>query len=113
MRGRRVWLASLLLLVWANIAQAVFGASYQINRASSKITIDGHVTEAAWKNALRLELKYETSPGENTKPPVKTSCYLTYDDSFFYAACVAEDPQPASVRAHYSDRDNIPRDDYV
>lgn len=86
---------------------------YEIAPAESPIAIDGALTEPAWSHALALELQFETDPGENIPAPMRTTCYLTYDEKYLYAGFVAEDPEPESVRAHYSDRDNIPRDDFL
>ncbi len=87
--------------------------SYRITRTAAKIVIDGVLEEEAWQQALSISLDYEISPGENTPPPVKTECLLLYDRSNIYIAFRAEDPQPANIRAHFSDRDQIWQDDKV
>jgi hypothetical protein len=86
---------------------------YHVPRITSKINIDGIVEEKAWEDALVLELNYEVDPGENIKPPVKTEVLLAYDSDGFYVAFKAYDPEPAKIRANFTDRDNIYNDDYV
>ena len=63
-------------------------------RRPGPITIDGDLDEG-WRNATRVEKWYETNPGDNTEPKVKTSAIVTYDDHFFYAAFDFDDPDPA------------------
>ncbi|MCP5051500.1 MAG: carbohydrate binding family 9 domain-containing protein [bacterium] len=86
---------------------------HQIPKITSKIKIDGVITGNEWKDALMLELKYEISPGDNIKPPVKTELYLGYSSSHLYVAFKAYDPDPSKIRAHFTDRDNIWSNDYV
>jgi hypothetical protein len=85
----------------------------QVQKAASKIAVDGVLDEAAWKSAATMELKYETRPAENTPPPVRTEIFVTYDDSHFYMAFRAHDPDPSQIRAHLSDRDTAFSDDFV
>jgi hypothetical protein len=84
-----------------------------VPRITSRINIDGILEEKAWEDALVLELNYEIDPGENIKPPVKTEVLLAYDSDHFYAAFKVYDPEPAKIRANFTDRDNIWNDDYV
>jgi hypothetical protein len=86
---------------------------FPVPRASSAITIDGVVDEAAWEDALILELRYEVSPGENTEPPVKTVVFLAYDERRVLVAFKAYDPDPSTIRARYRDRDHLFGDDFV
>lgn len=85
----------------------------QIQRAASKIAVDGVLDEAAWKSAATMELKFETRPAENTPPPVRTEIFVTYDEGHFYIAFRAHDPDPSQIRAHLSDRDTAFSDDFV
>ncbi|MFL6236134.1 MAG: DUF5916 domain-containing protein [Thermoanaerobaculia bacterium] len=86
---------------------------HHVERAASAITVDGVLDEVAWQKATRIDLKYETRPGENTPPAVATEVLITYDDGHFYAAFRAHDPDPSAIRAHVSDRDNAFNDDFV
>lgn len=86
---------------------------HQIERAVSAIKIDGNLDDAAWGGALKLEIAYEVRPGENVKPPVKTFVYLAYDDEAVLVGFKCYDPDPAKIRARYTDRDNAWNDDWV
>jgi hypothetical protein len=86
---------------------------HTIQRASSAIEVDARLDEAAWDTALTVELDYETYPGDNIPARVRTECLLAYDDTHLYAAFRAYDPEPAKIRAHFSDRDTPFDDDFV
>jgi hypothetical protein len=80
--------------------------SMTIRRATGPITIDGDLSDPGWQNALTSETWFETNPGDNTEPKVKTVGYMTYDDRFFYAAIHSFDT-PSDIRAQLSDHDGI------
>ena len=64
--------------------------------------------------AIRLTTFYETWPGDNVPPPVRTRVEITYDAHALYVSIWAQDPDPSRVRAAYADRDNVGSgDDYV
>src|SRR5688572_16571822 len=86
---------------------------YAVTRATSPIKVDGNLDEAAWQGAAVIDIAYETRPAENTAPPVKTDCLITYDDDSLYVAFRAHDPDPSQIRAHLSDRDRAFDDDFV
>ncbi|HSP07116.1 MAG TPA: DUF5916 domain-containing protein [Acidobacteriota bacterium] len=75
--------------------------------SSSEITVDGDLDDPGWKQALVVDRFYETFPGNNTEPKVKTTAYLTYDDSYFYIGIKADDPEPSRIRAPYVERDQV------
>ena len=50
--------------------------------------------DPGWNGATQVETFYETNPGDNVEPKVKTVAWLTYDDRFFYAAFDFSDPDP-------------------
>ncbi|HKS24901.1 MAG TPA: DUF5916 domain-containing protein, partial [Thermoanaerobaculia bacterium] len=79
----------------------------QIHRAEGAITVDGNLDDPGWKNAAVIDRFYETSPGNNTEPKVKTIVHLTYDDKYFYLGIRCEDPEPNKIRAPYVDRDGV------
>jgi hypothetical protein len=83
------------------------GPPVRVPRASSPITVDGNLSEPAWKDAAVIDTFYETSPGDNTPPKVRTVAYLTYDDRFFYIGLRCDDPEPANIRAPYVERDQV------
>ena len=86
---------------------------HHVERATSPIILDGVLDEAAWEHAAVVELKYETRPKENLPPDVATETLLTYDGDYLYVGFRAQDPDPASVRAHLVDRDKAFDDDFV
>jgi len=83
------------------------GAPIQIARTARPIVVDGSLQDEGWLGAARVDTWYEVSPGDNLAPRVRSVGYLTYDDSFFYAAFEFFDPSPASIRAPVTDRDNL------
>src|SRR5919201_2326601 len=83
------------------------GDTIHITRTAGSITIDGDLSDEAWRSATRVEKFYEIEHGDNIEPQVKSVGYLTYDDRFLYAAFEFEDPQPSTIRAPLGDRDNI------
>jgi hypothetical protein len=83
------------------------GPPLNISRTAGPIVIDGVLGDEGWKNAERVEKWYETNPGDNVTPKVRSVGYMAYDDRFFYAAFEFDDPTPGAIRAPYSDRDNI------
>jgi hypothetical protein len=110
--------ASMLTLPAPGFAQSDAGdgsaaAPFQIRRALSPVIVDGQVTEEAWAAALQLGLDYEVRPGENVPPPVRTQLFLAYDDTRLLVAFRCFDPDPASIRARFSDRDRMWDDDWV
>ena len=85
-----------------------------MHRAQGPITIDGDLTDPGWKGATRVEEFWETRPGDNVAPKVKTVGYLTFDDHALYVAFECDDPNPQKIRAPYADRDNVSSDtDYA
>jgi hypothetical protein len=84
-----------------------------VPRAASAIRVDGNLDDAAWDQALRIDLSFEIEPGDNIPPPVRTECLLAYDESNLYVAFRAHDPRPEEIRAHLTDRDAAYRDDFV
>ncbi|MCP1728356.1 hypothetical protein J2T60_002356 [Natronospira proteinivora] len=84
-----------------------------VPRTEAAITVDGQLDEAAWSEALVMELPYETSPGENIEAPVRTEALLMYSDTHLYVGFRAYDPDPSRVRAYYRERDDIFGDDMV
>lgn len=75
--------------------------------------IDGVMDEPSWQKALVLELPYEVEPGDNTPAPVRTICYLVSTSHALLVGFKAYDPNPSEIRAHFSDRDRLFRDDFV
>ncbi|HYI12489.1 MAG TPA: DUF5916 domain-containing protein [Thermoanaerobaculia bacterium] len=79
------------------------------------IQIDGNLSDAVWQNATKYEIWYETNPGDNIEPSVKTVGYVTYDSRFLYFGVESIDPNPGAISAPFADHDQISgnTDDYV
>lgn len=89
-------------------------AIFELPAASGdEIVVDGHLDETAWAEALVFELNYETTPGENVEPPVRTECRMFYSHSHLYYGCRAYDPSPGTIRARFGDRDSSFSDDTI
>ena len=86
---------------------------FQIPNTAGHIVIDGRLDDAAWEEALELELAYETEPGENVEPPVRTSCRMIFSHTHLYYSCTAYDPEPHRIRARYTGRDQALDDDTI
>jgi len=80
----------------------------RIARATGPIEVDGVLGDPGWSDAARVETFYETNPGDNVPPKVKTVAWLAYDARFFYAAFEFSDPDPGRIRAPFGDHDNVP-----
>ena len=102
-----------LLVLTAGLAVPAWGSFADLPRTSAEITIDGVMDEPAWQDATRVDLEYETRPGENIDAPVKTAVYLVEDGENLYLAFDAEDPEPEAIRAYLRDRDSAWSDDFV
>jgi hypothetical protein len=99
----------LYLLIALAIAGSARGAGppIQISKTTGAITIDGDLSDPGWKGATRVDQWYETNPGDNVEPKVKSVGYLTYDDHFFYAGFEFFDNEPSKIQGPYNDRDHI------
>jgi hypothetical protein len=78
-----------------------------IRRAAGPIAVDGDLSDTGWKDSPRIDQFFETSPGDNSTPPVRTIALLTYDDRYLYIGLLCDDPRPSKIRAPYVSRDNI------
>ncbi len=78
-----------------------------IARTGGAIAIDGDLSDEGWRGAAAIDRFYETQPGNNVPPKVKTVVFLTYDDHDFYIGVRAFDPVPQKIRAPYVERDNV------
>ena len=87
--------------------------TFQLNKVSGMIRIDGYLNEKAWEDALVVDLNNEIYPAENIEAKVKTKCFITYDEKNLYVGFKAYDPDTRQIRANLSDRDNITQDDLL
>jgi len=86
---------------------------FTVSPAASSVKVDGVLDEEAWKAATVVPLTHEWLPGDNTPPPVRTECLVTFDENQLYVAFRAYDPDPSQIRYHLSDRDSDFIDDSV
>jgi len=56
--------------------------------------VDGVLGDEAGRTPLPSRPWYETNPGDNATPKVRSVGYLAYDDQFLYAAFEFDDPDP-------------------
>ena len=119
---KRIWKFSCTIFIsWASIwavekadsPQSMPKQIYRVPRVQSDIKIDARLDEEVWQNALMIEPGYEVRPGENIPAPVKTEVLMAYNQKYIFVAFKAYDPNPAKIRAHLSDRDDIWSDDWV
>ncbi len=111
---------SLILCLMLSLALPAQAVDFQpnilpeldIRPAAGEIDVDGELDDSGWQGAVRAENFSETSPGDNTAPPVQTSVLVTYDETHFFLAFIVED-DPATVITGHRDRDEIFSDDYV
>ncbi|WP_251359744.1 carbohydrate binding family 9 domain-containing protein [Kangiella sp. TOML190] len=84
-----------------------------IPKIKTNLELDGRLSEAVWQQAKRVDLAYETDPGENIPAKVSTQAYVFEDGDFLYIGFKAEDPNKESLRASFRDRDDIADEDLV
>ncbi len=87
-------------------------ARFEIPKLDGPVKLDATLDELVWEKALSFELGYETDPGENVTPPVRTACKMFYTSSHLYYGCHAYD-DPAQIRARLRDRDSASFSDDV
>src|SRR5215471_8496995 len=114
MEGRRAAGVLMCLLAAAATAGAQQPAQprsdipeIRITRISPPIVVDGDLSDEGWKGATKVDTFFETNPGDNVPPKVKTVAYLGYDDKYFYAGFEFFDPDPSRIRAPFGDRDDV------
>src|SRR5262245_26648808 len=109
-RARSAFIALGILTLAAPAARAADpkpGPPLTIHRAAGPIVIDGDPSDPGWQGVQPITQWFETNVGDNVEPQVKNVAYLTYDDRYFYAAFVFDDPHPKGVRAPLGDHDQV------
>ena len=108
--GRRfailVWCSAFALAAARLEAQP--GPEIHIGRTAGPIVVDGDLSDEGWKSATKVDTFFETNPGDNVPPKVRTVAYLAYDEKFLYAAFEFFDPNPSRIRAPFGDHDDVP-----
>jgi len=90
----------------------VYHPALNAPRAQDEIEIDGNLDDSGWRGAGCADNFAEHFPGDQTRPPVETRAYITYDEKNIYVAFVCHD-DPALIRASLSDRDVLYSDDNI
>ncbi len=78
-----------------------------VPRGVGLVSVDGDLGDPGWVGAAVIDTFWETAPGNNVPPKVKTTAWVTYDDRYVYIAVKCDDPEPRKIRAPYADRDNV------
>lgn len=78
-----------------------------LSRAAGAITLDGDLSDPGWQGAASVGAFYETNPGDNVEPAVRTEAFLTFDERSLYVGVRCHDPEPSRIRAPFVDRDNV------
>ncbi len=115
--ARRVFAALALGLVFAPPARAQAPSPdppavpllvpVTATRLVGEIKLDGVLEDAEWAGAGRVDTFFETVFGDNRPPHVTTVAYVAYDAKYLYVGLRCDDPDPAKIRAPYTDRDQI------
>jgi hypothetical protein len=92
-RGRFVLSLSACLVVAVSLfSQGPPPEPRAVPRIEGKIVVDGRLDEAAWQQALLLDLPFETEPGENIPAPVRTTVRVFHDRNESISAWTASTP---------------------
>ena len=97
------------VVVSARAAENVLAAQH----VDADDIIDRRLDEPVWQEATRVELAYETQPGDNLPAAVATTACLARTDDALLVAFDARDPDPSQIRAFLRDRDALFRDDFA
>ena len=73
--------------------------------SDNKIILDGIINDNEWKDAIKIDFDYETEPGYNIEPIVKTFGYVYYSEKYIYLAFNAEAKE--IIRASVRKRDDF------
>jgi hypothetical protein len=87
--------------------------NYQIPHIDTPPDIDGVLAPGEWDRALKVAINNETNPGQNAPARVATDALVMEDGEHLLVAFLAADPEPAKIRAYYSERDRSFQDDFV
>ncbi len=86
---------------------------HRVPKIEAPVSVDGVLDEGIWDDALVLGVNTEVRPSENVPAPVETEMLLAYDETHFYVAFRAHDPDPTRICATICDRDRMWDDEWV
>ncbi len=80
---------------------------------ADEMVIDGKLDEAVWSGAARLTGFSQYQPIDERPAQQRTEVLVWYSPTALYFAVIADDRDPASVRATLADRDRLDQEDTV
>ncbi len=78
-----------------------------------RVTVDGRLDESTWSQAARMTGFSQYQPVDGRPAEEQTEVLVWYAPSALYFGIIANDSDPASVRATIADRDNLGNDDTI
>ncbi len=84
----------------------VFHPEIHTTPTSGRIHIDGLLDDPGWRGAAVADHFHEIEPGDNLRPPVETTVWVTYDETNLYFSALCHD-DPDDIRATLSARDHM------
>lgn len=101
---------TLLLAVPPAIAQPeftpVFHPEMKVTKSAGEIKIDAFLEDTGWEGAAIADHFHEVEPGDNFRPPVETTVFVTYSEDYLYLSAICYD-NPSEIRATLSPRDRM------
>ncbi|MEP0821930.1 MAG: carbohydrate binding family 9 domain-containing protein [Ignavibacterium sp.] len=82
-------------------------------RTNDPPRIDGVLDDAVWKLAPRVSGFRTFIPDFGKEMPESTHVYMAYDRENLYFAYYCYDPDPSTIKAEVTNRDNIRRHDWI
>ena len=104
------------MMLPAGLAQEKPADTTAIRRATAvripneQITIDGRLSEAAWKEAVPTAGFLQQNPDVGAAPTLTTEVRFVYDDDNLYVGTILSDPEPDKLIISDLKHDFFPRD---
>lgn len=83
----------------------------QAVRAQEPISIDGHLTEAAWRRPGTSDF-VQFEPIHGAAPTERTEVWVAFDDDNLYVAAKLSDSEPGLIRSQLGRRDTLVESDW-
>ena len=84
-----------------------------VSRTDRPPSIDGHLDDAAWRTAARVDQFVQQRPRQGAAATEQTEVFVAYDSRNIYFGIYAHYSDPGSMRVNHADRDRIGQDDKV
>lgn len=88
-------------------------AQFQAHYIQNDFDISADLENRAWQEASSVYITYQVEPDDKAAAKVQTEVKVLYSSDNLYIGFIANDPNPESIRANISDRDNGFQDDFV